>query len=50
MRDKVTTKEICTPYVKSEDPLADMFTKALGKNRLKELLGKLGMIDIYAPA
>jgi AraC-like DNA-binding protein len=50
VRDKVTTKEICTPYGKSEDQLADMFTKALGKNRLQDILGKLGMIDIYAPA
>lgn len=50
VREKVATKVISTPYVKSEDQLADMFTKSLGRQRLQERLSKLGMIDIYAPA
>ena len=30
VREKISMKEISTPYVKSEDQLADIFTKAIG--------------------
>nr|CAD1824666.1 unnamed protein product [Ananas comosus var. bracteatus] len=49
VREKVQEKVISTPYVASEDQLADMFTKAVGKNRLQNLLIKLGVINIHAP-
>lgn len=50
VREKVVSKEICTPYVKTEDQLADMFTKSLGRDRIQSILSKLGMIDSNAPA
>ncbi|XP_059651187.1 retrovirus-related Pol polyprotein from transposon RE2 isoform X3 [Cornus florida] len=49
-REKILSGNISTPFVKSEDQLADMFTKALGHNRLKIICSKLGLYDIYSPA
>jgi len=50
VREKVSNNTmICTPYVNSEGQLFDIFTKDVGKGRLKMLVDKLGMIDIYAP-
>lgn len=50
VREKVVSKEIFTPYVKTEDQLADMFTKSLGRDRIQSILSKLGMIYSKAPA
>uniref|UniRef100_A0A6V7QVB5 Retrotransposon Copia-like N-terminal domain-containing protein n=1 Tax=Ananas comosus var. bracteatus TaxID=296719 RepID=A0A6V7QVB5_ANACO len=36
-------------YVPTKLQLADAFTKALGRDRFRFLLGKLGVIDIHAP-
>lgn len=50
------TGKIITPYVDSFDfpqfdrLAADIFTKALGRDRFEYLLGKLGMKDIHSPA
>ena len=37
------------PFVKSEQQLDDMLTKAVASKALKNSLDKLGMCDIYAP-
>ena len=37
-------------YLSTTVQLADVFTKALGKDHFLTLLGKLGMDDIHAPA
>ena len=49
IREKLVNAEVCTPYVSSEEQLADIFTKGLHHVRHKDLCDKLGMIDIYAP-
>jgi hypothetical protein len=47
--EKVQAKEIETPYVKSENQLADIFTKGLDPGPFGENSRKLRMIDIYNP-
>jgi hypothetical protein len=49
IRENVQSKEIETPYVKSEDQLADIFTKGLEPEPFKNNYRKLRMIDIYTP-
>ncbi|KAJ4800438.1 Copia protein [Rhynchospora pubera] len=50
IREKVQAKEIETPYMKSEDQLADIFTKGLIPKVFEDIVDKLGLIDIYNPA
>jgi hypothetical protein len=47
VREKVQEKEIEIRYVKSEDQLADIFTKGLDPGPFGENSYKLGIIDIY---
>jgi Reverse transcriptase (RNA-dependent DNA polymerase) len=49
IREKIQGKEIETPFVKSQDQLADIFTKGLESRPFKENTNKLGLIDIYNP-
>ncbi len=48
--EKLQEDLIKTPYVKSEDQLADLFTKALGGSKVNSICDKLGAYDMYAPA
>ncbi|KAK2350679.1 hypothetical protein QL285_021927 [Trifolium repens] len=48
--DKVLSGEITTYFVKSEDQLADMFTKSLKGSRVDYICNKLGSYNIYDPA
>ncbi|KAJ7970237.1 Retrovirus-related Pol polyprotein from transposon TNT 1-94 [Quillaja saponaria] len=50
VREKIMDNTIKTAYVKSEDQLADLFTKSLGGARLRYICNKLGTYNIYAPA
>jgi transposase InsO family protein len=50
VRDKVLSGEITTEFVKSEDQLADMFTKSLKGSRVNYICNKLGSYNIYDPA
>ena len=50
VREKVASKVLLTPFVRSDAQLADILTKASSRPRLQAMLGKLGMCDIYAPA
>jgi hypothetical protein len=49
VREKLQAKEIETLFVRSEDQLADIFTKRLEPRPFNENIGKLGLIDIYNP-
>ncbi|XP_071686704.1 secreted RxLR effector protein 161-like [Rutidosis leptorrhynchoides] len=49
-REKLEEGIIQTPHIKSNDQLADLFTKALPGNCIRQFFDKLGMINIYAPA
>ena len=48
-REKIQFGLISTGYVKTEEQLGDIFTKALNGDRVSYLCNKLGMINIYAP-
>ena len=50
VREKIQAKEIETPYVKSEDQLADIFTKGLYPDPFEKIISKLGLYDIYIPS
>ena len=49
VRDAIQEGIIHTRHVHTEEQLADLFTKALGKKRFTYLLGKLGICDLHAP-
>jgi hypothetical protein len=49
IREKIQAKEIITPFVKSENQLADIFTKGLEPRPFCENVNKLGLINIYDP-
>ena len=47
--EKIQLGLISIGYVKSEEQLGDIFTKALSGDQVSYLCNKLGMINIYAP-
>lgn len=49
IKEKLDAGIIIFPFVKSEDNLADVLTKAIASNVLCDSLDKLGMCDIHAP-
>jgi hypothetical protein len=49
VRKKVQSREIKTPFVRSHEQVADIFTKALDKSSQWNILGKLGSINLYEP-
>lgn len=49
IKEKLEAGIISFPFVKSEDQLADVLTKAVASTVLFDSLIKLGMCDIYAP-
>ena len=50
VREKIQSKELTAHHVSSTYQLADIFTKALGRDRYKVLLGKMGISDLHAPS
>jgi hypothetical protein len=48
IREKIQSKEIEAPYVKSGDQLADIFTKELDSKSFQENIDKLGMINVFS--
>ena len=50
IREKIQDGLVSTGYVKTEEQLGDILTKALNGTRISYLCNKLGMIDIFAPA
>ncbi|XP_062006043.1 uncharacterized mitochondrial protein AtMg00810-like [Rosa rugosa] len=49
IRDKILQGEVVTQHVISSQQLADVFTKALGKEKFKSLMCKLGVLDNHSP-
>ena len=50
IREKILSGDIATGYVKSNDQLADIFTKSLAGPRVNYICNKLGTYNLYAPA
>ena len=48
IRERVTSGEVCLPYISSDLQLVDVLTKGVAKNKLENDLRKLGMYDIYS--
>lgn len=48
-RDAIKDGLISTAHIRTSEQPADAFTKALGKDQLLHLLGKLGICDLHAP-
>ena len=46
IRDHVQKGDVCIDYVKTDDQLADIFTKPLDKTRFCFLRSNLGMMNI----
>lgn len=49
VRDAVQDGVIVTKHVSSEEQLADILTKALGRVPFQNLVSKLGVIDLHSP-
>ncbi|PKI36536.1 hypothetical protein CRG98_043089 [Punica granatum] len=49
IRDHIKNNVITTAHVSTKQQLADLFTKALGRDRFLFLLGKLGVRNPHAP-
>ena len=49
IRDMVLSGHISTPYTRSSEQLADIYTKGLSVGVFDGLCNKLGMLDIFAP-
>ncbi|CAM8940831.1 unnamed protein product [Rhodiola kirilowii] len=49
IRDKIQEGVVETKFVKSENQLADVLTKALGKELFMPMIRKLGVRDIHSP-
>jgi len=50
IREKIQQGLISTGYMKTEEQVGNIFTKALNGARVDYLYNKMGMINIYAPA
>ena len=50
IKEKLESGLICTPFVPSEDQLADVLTKGLPCEQFQNIVSKLGMDDIHSPA
>ncbi|CAL1353867.1 unnamed protein product [Linum trigynum] len=50
IREKIAARLIKLFYISTDSQLADVLTKSLSIHRFVELIGKLGMCDIHAPA
>jgi len=48
IKDKLDQKIIHFPFVKSESQLVDVLTNVVSGKVFHEMIGKLGMVDIYA--
>lgn len=40
---------VATLYVPSKDKMIDGLIKALSKDKFREIIDKLGLVDIYSP-
>ena len=49
IRDKIQHGSVTTKHVSSSQQVADIFTKALGKDDFARMSRKLGVLDIHSP-
>jgi hypothetical protein len=49
IREKIKSNEIKTPYIPSQNQLADIFTKLLTKFQFQNILSNLDSFNIYEP-
>jgi hypothetical protein len=49
VREKLCAKIISTAHIPTSHQLADIFTKALGRDNFLSFLSKLGITDLHAP-
>ena len=50
IKEKLDSGLICTPYVSTNDQLADVLTKGRSSTEFHKLISKLGMQDAYSPS
>ena len=50
VREKITSGDIKTEFVNSNDQLTNIFTKSLRGPRIDYICNKLGTYNLYAPA
>ncbi|KAG4193611.1 hypothetical protein ERO13_A07G233250v2 [Gossypium hirsutum] len=50
IKEKIHSEEMCITYLPTRQQVADVLTKSLSRNMFEELIGKLGLINIYTPA
>ncbi|OAE22678.1 hypothetical protein AXG93_2675s1110 [Marchantia polymorpha subsp. ruderalis] len=46
IRECVESKKICVEHIRTEEQLADILTKPLGRTRFQELRARIGMVDV----
>lgn len=50
IKEKLDSGLICTPYVSTDNQLADILTKGLSSTAFQTIVSKLGMENTYSPA
>ena len=50
IREKIRSGVIVPSFVRSSNQTADVFTKSVGPTLVQSSLGKLGLVDVFAPA
>jgi len=50
IKEKLNGGLICTPFVSTQNQLADILTKGLNSITFAGIVSKLGMENIYSPA
>ena len=50
IKEKLDNGLICTPYVSTQNQLANILTKGLNYINFERIISKLGMENIYSPA
>lgn len=50
VREKIQSSQISTSNVSTKSQLAYVFTKALGNEQLKILIGKMGVTNLHSPS
>ncbi|KAG8488956.1 hypothetical protein CXB51_016958 [Gossypium anomalum] len=48
--EKINKGEVCVSYLPTRQQVADVLTKSLSRKMFEEIMGKLGLINIYTPA